>query len=93
MPEDSVDIKPSYIFRSDGLIVRKRDGLLVKTVYYDKNYIITFLTGGHGLEIHNNVLLRMIGNGQRFKKSGNLIIKNISSVARIIILDIPFDVC
>jgi hypothetical protein len=62
IPENSVDIKPSHIFRSDGLIVRKRDGLLTKIIYYNENYIITFLIGGHGLEIYGNILPRIIGN-------------------------------
>ena len=62
IPENNINIKPNYIFRSNGLIVRKKDGLFIKTVYYDENYIIIFLTGGHRLEIHSNILPKIIGN-------------------------------
>ena len=47
IPEDSVDIEPNYIFRSNNLIAGERDGLLAKTVYYDENHVVTFLAGGH----------------------------------------------
>jgi hypothetical protein len=63
IPEDSVDIEPNYIFRSNYLVAGERDGLLIKTVYHDENHIITFLAWGHGLEIHSNVLPRTVRNG------------------------------
>jgi hypothetical protein len=66
--------------------------LLAKTVYYNENYIIIFLTGGYGLEIYDNVLPKIIGNRQRLKKSGSFIARNINSVVRIVVLDIPFDI-
>jgi hypothetical protein len=56
IPEDSVNIKPSYIFRSNNLIIGERNGLLTKIIYYNENYIVTFLVWGYGLEIYNNVL-------------------------------------
>ena len=45
--KNDVDIEPSYIFRSDYFIAEKRDGLFTKIIYYDENYIVIFLAGGH----------------------------------------------
>jgi hypothetical protein len=56
IPEDNINIEPNYIFRSNSLVAGKRNGLFIKIIYYNKDYIVTFLAWGHGLEIHNNVL-------------------------------------
>jgi hypothetical protein len=66
--------------------------LLAKTIYYDENHIIAFLTGGHRLKVHGNVLPGMVRNRQRFKKTRNFIARYVGSVIEIIILDILLDI-
>jgi hypothetical protein len=66
--------------------------LLAKIIYYDENYIIAFLTGGHRFEVYNNVLLGVVRNRQELEKTRNFITRYVGSVIEIIILNILFDI-
>jgi hypothetical protein len=56
IPEDNINIEPSHIFRSNSLVAGEKNGLLAKIIYYDEDYIVTFLAWGYRLEIHSNML-------------------------------------
>jgi hypothetical protein len=66
--------------------------LLAKTIYYNENYVIAFLTGGHRFEVYNNVLPGVVRNKQRLEKARNLITRYVGSITEIIILDILLDI-
>jgi hypothetical protein len=88
----SVDIESGYIFRGNRLIARQGNRLLAKTIYYNENHVIAFLTGGHRLEVHGDVLPGVVRNRQELEKTRSLIAKYVGSVTGIVILNILFDI-
>jgi hypothetical protein len=87
-----VDIESGHIFRGNRFIARQENRLLAKIIYHDENHIIAFLTGGHRLEVHGNVLSGVVRNRQGFEKTRSFIARYVGSVIEMVILDILFDI-
>jgi hypothetical protein len=66
--------------------------LLAKTIYHDENHVIAFLTGGHRLEVHGNVLPGVVRNRQGLEKTRSFIARYVGSITGIAILNILFDI-